>query len=460
MVLVIVLLVLVTVAGGGIALRVGRAFLEWAAERAENARDAAAAVDDRHWRHPWRYISVQSTRLLVTTHPLELLRGQLDAQRTRVQSAIDAEPRGPSLIRKLLDFACLALIPLLMLLSCYQLIPSFYTLTGNAPLSVFGGAVVAAVEVLIAFLVARVLFRGPGQPPQDEEAGDAAIGPRQAAASLPGAGAGQPRRHGGRSVARRILDLADSRPGSSKDLLITGMAIAAAALLVWGQFQWAPLHDVIGIGSELTVATDRYALDEMNSPDQTGLLTSDEQAIDTINTRLRDARARDEALAVIVPIGEDAAALFALGALGYAAEDLRRLNRRRRKTSLNRRINAIDRRIARARDAMTLETGRRLEELGHDPRLATMDLPPVVLPHPGPQVVPGQVVTDDPAQPPAAQVPGAPPVRVGRTVDDLFPPTAADAVPQDGQPGPATNSDMAAPGIADAAEDRRWTDPF
>lgn len=484
MVLGIVILAVLTMAGGAVALRAGRIFLERSAERAEGAQDAADAVDDRHRRYPWRYITLQSTRLMEATRPLELRRGHLDAERAEVRAAIDAEPEPPSLVRKLLEFACLALIPLLFLLSCYQLIPSWYTLWGNVPLSVFGGVLVAGIEVFIAFLVARVLFRGRRGEPLD---GEVAVGTASAAALPPGAGAGQRGHRGGRTTARRVLEAADSRPGSLKILLTSGMALVAAGLLIWGQYEWAPLHDTINIGNQLTVATDKYALDQANDPGQAGLLTSDREAIDTINTRLSAARARDQALAVVVPLGEDVAALPALGALGYAAEDLRRMRRRRRRASLGRRINALDLRIARVRNAMTLQTQRRLDLLGLDPRIATAPVPPLIAPQPplssslapgtpadpAHPVIPGQVLSPGqpgdpgpgtaPARPGPGQPgqlggaaapanpPGAEPDGDGVTAEDLFPRTITDP----GAGTAATGAD------ADADEDdRRWTDPL
>ncbi len=434
-----VILALLTIAGGAFALRTGRVLLQRSADRAEAAAAAAraaadeaaaerAATDARHRAHPDWLVTLQSTLLRTRIHPLEQRRGQLTAERDEVKAALDASPAGPSLVRKLLGYAALLLLPLLFLLSVYQLVPSFYTLSGNGPLALFGGVLVSAIEVGIAFALARVLYH----PDKDEAAAGAA-------APDPPAG----RRPGG-SLAARFLALADGGPGWAKAAATAALTLTAAALLVWGQYTWAPAHDVIPLQGQLTVAEQTYVQDQQNGVQQT-LLTSDRQGIDTVSTKLAEVRGRDQALALLVPLAQDAVALPALGVLGFAAEDLRRLRRRRRLAALSRRTGALDIEIEQARDAITLEMQRTLEGLGIDPAIATAAGPPAALPagrdHPEPanHPVPGQPV---PAH--RADVPGP------LTGDDLFP------------PAPGTDPAHPAGGDADEADDagNRWTDPL
>jgi hypothetical protein len=463
----ILILAVLALVCGAFALRLGHALLERSADRAAAGEAARAEADARHRAHPDWLVTLQATLLRVRIHPLEQRRGQLMTERDAVKAAADAQPAGPSLVRKLLGYASLLLLPLLFLLSVYQLVPSFYTLSGNAPLSLFGGLLVAAIEVGVALALARVLYRGRGnQAPDDEVSGG------QIVARSPD-WAGQPGRRAAGSLAERLLAMTDSQPGWSKIVLTGAMTLAVAGVLVWGQYNWAPAHDLINLEGQLTVATDRYAQDQANGAPQS-LLASDQQDIDTISTRLAAVRSRDEMLALVVPLGEDAVALPGLGALGFAAKDLRRLGRRRRMASLNRRIGALGMQIEQTRDAITLDLQRMLAGLGVDPALAVT--PPQALPVPpatpagrAHQVVPGQVVPPgqpvppDPVPPDPACVgpahgqatppdtPGAqaPETRGPLTVDDLFPATHT-------QPGAQLGAD------ADSADvhDARWTDPL
>jgi hypothetical protein len=465
----VVILAMLTIVGGALALRTGRVLLQRSADRARAAaaaRRAAAdeavadraAADARHRAHPEWLVTLQSTLLRTRIHPLEQRQGQLTAERDEIKAALDAAPPGPSLVRKLLGYAALLLLPLLFLLSVYQLVPSFYTLSGSGPLALFGGVLVAAIEIGIAFALARVLY----QPDKDEAAAGAGAG--AGAGADPDTLAG--RRPDG-SLADRFLAMADSGPGWAKAVLAAAMTLTAAGLLVWGQYTWAPAHDVIPLQGKLTVAEQTYAQDQQNGVQQT-LLTSDRLVIDSVSTKLAEVRGRDQALALLVPLAEDAVALPALGVLGFAAQDLRRLRRRRRLAGLSRRIGALDIEIEQARDAITLELQRMLEGLGIDPAIATATVaapPATAIPagtaaalpagpgHPVPgdhpafadHPVPGHRADGHRADGHRADAAGP------RTFDDLFPP-------------PAPGADQAHPATGDAAEaddhGNRWTDPL
>jgi hypothetical protein len=434
----IVILVMLALLGAAAALRLGRVFLQRSADRAaaraadasaSSAADAAeqAAATARHRAHPDWLVTVQSTLLGARIHPLEQRRGQLVTERDGIKAALDAQPAGPALVRKLLGYAALVLLPLLFLLSVYQLVPSFQTLSGSAPLAFAGGLLVAAIEVGMAFALARILYHGH----------EAAAEPGDATAPSDA------------PLADRLLTLADSAPAWSRSSLVGAVTLVAAGLLVWGQYSWAPAHDVIPLQSTLSIARETYAQDLQDSK-QASLLTSDQQQVDMVSTRLTEVRERDEALALLVPLGEDAAALPALGALGFAAEDLRRQRRRHRLTGLNRQIGALDGQITQAKDDITLALQQLFLDLDIDPARATQSSPPSIAGGPVRALPPAAATAPpSPAPPVPAPSPGPAPATPPATgapvmIEDLFPDPAGPA------PGPE----------AEADNDRRWSDPL
>jgi hypothetical protein len=372
-----------------LAQRRQRAAAARAAERAE--REAAAAAEDmRRSRNPQHYIGVQRSRISMLLAPLrERLRqrnAELDQLRTELA---DAAPNS-SLRRRLLAGAFLVLLVVLFALSISQLVPSFHVLAdpqaiGPTPLDWVLGVLVATLEICVAFALAYALRPNKGW--------------------------------------KRFAPKA-----------YASLALLLAGVLIYGQLEWAPLHDTIPLRSQLGAAQETLVLDRQDDKPQIDL-TADQQQISQIQARLPEVTARDQVMAFAVTLGSDLAAFPALGAVVYIGAARRRRRLRRRVATLKAEAGYLAQEIVEVPVRITYETQQTLERLGINPEYALA--PVATVPAQAPLALPPAPARNDPA--PADQ---SPPAEGTLTAEDLFP------------PGPSE------PEPTGADDDRRWTDPL
>ena len=284
------------------------------------------------------------------------------------------------------------LLAVLFALSVSQLVPSFHVLAdpqaaGPTPLDWILGLLVAALEICVACAVAHALRPKRGWQP---------FAPKAYAA----------------------------------------LALLLAGVVIYGQLQWAPLHDTIPLRSQLATAQEMLVLDQQDNKPQI-VLTADQQQILEIQGRLPKVTTRDQVMAFAVTLGSDLAAIPALGAVVYIGAAHRRRRLRRRVAAVKSEIGALEQQIVEIPVQITYETQETLERLGVNPDYA---FAPAVVPAPAPLALPAAPA---PAAPAPARVP-APADDADRegttlTPDELFP------------PGPAEPAD---------ADDQRWTDPL
>jgi hypothetical protein len=356
------------------------------AREAEQARREAAIAEEelRRTRLPGHYISVQRSLISTLLVPLRERRRQRDAELDQLQAELaDAAPDDSPRWR-LLSGAFLVLVVVLFALSISQLVPSFHMLadprsSGPTVLDWVLGVLVATVEICVAFALAYALRPKQGWKP---------FAPKAYAA----------------------------------------LALLLGGMLIYGQLEWAPLHDTIPLRSELAAARETLVLDRDAHKPQIDL-TADQQQISQIRARLPEVTARDQVMALAVTLGSDLAAFAALGAVIDIGSSRRRRQLRRRIKAVNADLGYLDQQIVEIPARITYETQQTLERLGINPDyvLAAPAAPPVRTP---------------PALPPAPA-----PERLGEalTPDDLFPPGVP--VP----PGPPPD---------ETGDDRRWTDPL
>jgi hypothetical protein len=360
-----------------------------AAERAE--REAAAAAEDlRRSRNPQHYISVQRGLISRLLAPLEVRLRQRRAELEQLQTELtDDAPRNSR--RRLLAGAFLVLLVVLFALSISQLVPSFHVLAdpqaaGPTVLDWVLGVLIATLEICIAFVLAYALRPKKGWKP---------FAPKAYAA----------------------------------------LALLLAGMVIYGQLEWAPLHDTIPLRSQLAAAQETLVLDQQDNEPQIDL-TADQQQISQIQARLPEVTARDQVMALAVTLGSDLAALPALGAVVYVGVARRRRRLSRRVATVKAEVGELEGQIVEIQARITLETQQTLERLGINPDhvLASAVAPAHA---PAPLALPPA-----PAQPGPRPADHTPPREGPLTPEDLFPP---------GPPEPES---------ATAGEDRRWTDPL
>jgi hypothetical protein len=361
-----------------------------AAERAR--REAAAAAEDlRRSRNPQHYISVQRGLISRLLAPLQVRLRQRRAELEQLQAELaDATPSG-SRWRRLLPGAFLVLLVVLFALSISQLVPSFHVLAdpqaaGPTVLDWVLGVLVATLEICVAFVLAYALRPKKGWRPFAPKA-YAALG-----------------------------------------LLLAGM-------LIYGQLEWAPLHDTIPLRNRLAAAQETLVLDKQDNQPQIDL-TADQQQISQIQARLPEVTARDQVMALAVTLGSDLAAFPALVAVVYTGLASRRRRLRRRVTTVKAEVGELEGQIVEIQARITLETQQTLERLGINPDY-------VLAPAAAPAAAPAPLALPSaPARPDPQSADQAPPREGPLTPDDLFPPRPP-------EPEPAA-----------AGDDRRWTDPL
>ena len=389
-----------------------------AAERETAKQEAeAAATDMRRTRNPEYYISVQRARIGRLLAPIEELLRQRRDEQDRLEADHAAATPTASPLKRALTAAAPVLLVVLWVLSVSQLGPSFHTLAdpqapGPTLLDWVLAALMATVEICIAFMVANVL-----RP----ERGWTEFGPKLAVVPV---------------------------------LLLAG-------LLIYGQYQWAPLHDTVPLHQQLAQAEEQLVLDQQSGKPQIDI-TADQQAINEVQGRLPEVTTRDQVLAVAVTLGADVAAIPALTAMGYLAVARRRRRMRDRLSRTRFEIGALEQQTVDIPAQITFETQAELERLGINPELVSA--PPAaaaLAPAAAPATLPTPGTPTAPVPPPrSAPQPGAAPVPPGgagrRTItpDDLFPSGPA------GQTAPAEPPGPVGP-LEPAADDgRRWTDPL
>ena len=369
---------------------------EAAAARARQEAEAAA-VDMRRTRNPQYYISVQRARIERLLSPIRELRRQRTDELGQLEVGLREATPPVSRLHQMLTMAAPVMLVVLFLISISQLGPSFQVLTdpqapGPVPLDWVYAVLLAALEICVAFMVAHFI---------KPERGWKEFGPKLAVIPV---------------------------------LLLAG-------LLVYGQYTWAPLHDVVPAKEQLAQAQEQLVLDQQAGKPQIDI-TADQQAIDEIQGRLPEVTARDQILAVAVTLGADVAAIPALSALGYLAAACRRRRLRGQITKTRSEVGTLDQQSIDIPVQITLETQAELERLGINPELVfavggapaalapTSPPPPALAP-----AVPPALRTAAPAPDPQ------PPAPRTLTPDDLFPPAPA-------------------PPPVPADDNRRWTDPL
>jgi len=369
---------------------------EAAAARARQAAEAAA-VDMRRTRNPQYYISVQRARIERLLAPIRELRRQRTYELGQLEVGRGAATPPVSRLHQMLTMAAPVMLVVLFLISISQLGPSFQVLTnpqvpGPVPLDWVYAVLLAALEICVAFMVAHFI---------KPERGWKEFGPKLAVIPV---------------------------------LLLAG-------LLVYGQYTWAPLHDVVPAKEQLAQAQEQLVLDQQAGKPQIDI-TADQQAIDEIQGRLPEVTARDQILAVAVTLGADVAAIPALSALGYLAAACRRRRLRGQIAKTRSEVGALDQQIIDIPVQITLETQAELERLGINPELvfAVGGAPAALTPAspPPPALAPAAPPAPRTAAP--APDPRSPAPRT-LTPDDLFPPAPV--------PPPVPSDD-----------NRRWTDPL
>jgi hypothetical protein len=360
-----------------------------AAERAR--REAAAAEEDlRRSRNPQHYISVQRGLISRLLAPLQVRLRQRRAELEQLQAELaDAAPRSSR--RRLLAGAFLMLLVVLFALSISQLVPSFHVLAdpqaaGPTVLDWVLGVLVATLEICVAFALAYAL---------------------------------RPKK-GWRLFAPKAY---------------AALALLLAGMLIYGQLEWAPLHDTIPLRSQLAAAQEALVLDQQDNKPQIDL-TADQQQISQIQARLPEVTARDQVMALAVTLGSDLAAFPGLGAVIYVGLARRRRRLRRRVATMKAEVGELEGQIVEIQARITLETQQTLERLGINPDYV---LAPAAAPASAPAPLP---LPPAPAQPDAQPADQAQPGEGPLTPEDLFPP---------GPPEPEP---------AAAGDDRRWTDPL
>ena len=266
------------VARDKLARRRQRAADARAAERAA-AEAATAAENLRRTRNPQHYISVQRSRVNRLLAPIRERLRQRSAELEQLRADLAGAAPGASRRRQLLAAAFLVLLAVLFALSVSQLVPSFHVLAdpqaaGPTPLDWVLGLLVAALEICVACAVAYALRPKRGWQP---------FAPKAYAA----------------------------------------LALLLAGVVIYGQLQWAPLHDTIPLRSQLATAQETLVLDQQDNKPQI-VLTADQQQISEIQGRLPEVTTRDQVMAFAVTLGSDLAALPALSAVGYIGAARRR----------------------------------------------------------------------------------------------------------------------------------------
>jgi hypothetical protein len=361
-----------------------------AGERAE--REAAVAAEDlRRSRNPQHYLSVQRGLISMLLAPLQVRLRQRRAALDQLQTELeDATPRG-SRRWQLLAGAFLLLLVVLFALSISQLVPSFHVLAdpqaaGPTVLDWVLGVLVATLEICVAFALAYALRPKKGWRP---------FAPKAYAA----------------------------------------LALLLAGMLIYGQLEWAPLHDTIPLRSQLAAAQETLVLDQQDNKPQIDL-TADQQQISQIQARLPQVTARDQVMALAVTLGSDLAAFPALGAVVYIGLARRRRRLRHRVATVKAEVGELERQIVEIPERITFETQQTLERLGINPDYV---LAPAAAPSPTPAPL---ALPPAPARPDPRPADQTPPGEGPLTPDDLFPP---------GPPEPEPTA---------AGDDRRWTDPL
>lgn len=213
---------------------------EAAAARARQEAEAAA-VDMRRTRNPQYYISVQRARIERLLSPIRELRRQRTDELGQLEVGLREATPPVSRLHQMLTMAAPVMLVVLFLISISQLGPSFQVLTdpqapGPVPLDWVYAVLLAALEICVAFMVAHFI---------KPERGWKEFGPKLA-----------------------IIPV----------LLLAG-------LLVYGQYTWAPLHDVVPAKEQLAQAQEQLVLDQQAGKPQIDI-TADQQAIDEIQGRL------------------------------------------------------------------------------------------------------------------------------------------------------------------------------
>ena len=213
---------------------------EAAAARAGQEAEAAA-VDMRRTRNPQYYISVQRARIERLLAPIRELRRQRTDELGQLEVGLGAATPPVSRLHQMLTMAAPVMLVVLFLISISQLGPSFQVLTnpqapGPVPLDWVYAVLLAALEICVAFMVAHFI---------KPERGWKEFGPKLAVIPV---------------------------------LLLAG-------LLVYGQYTWAPLHDVVPAKEQLAQAQEQLVLDQQAGKPQIDI-TADQQAIDEIQGRL------------------------------------------------------------------------------------------------------------------------------------------------------------------------------
>ncbi len=353
-------------------------------ERAKQEAEAAA-TDLRRTRNPQHYISVQRARIERLLAPIRERLRQRGDERDRLEADLAAATPAAPPLKRALTATAPVLLAVLWVLSVSQLAPSFHVLAdpqaaGPTLLDWVLAMLMATVETCIAFMVANVL-----RP----ERGWQEFAPKLAVVPV---------------------------------LLLAG-------LLIYGQYEWAPLHDTVPLHQQLAQAQEQLVLDQQSGQPPIDI-TADQQAISEVQGRLPEVTTRDQVLAVAVTLGADVAAVPALIAVGYLGAARRRRLIRGRLSEIRSEMASLEQQRTDIPAQITFETEAELERLGINPELAL--------------AAAGEPALARPAAPPALPAPGAPP-EAGRptlTPDDLFP------------PGPPVQPEPA------ADDDRRWTDPL
>jgi hypothetical protein len=385
-----------------------RAAAAAAAENERAKREAeAAATDMRRTRNPQYYISVQRARIERLLAPIRERLRQRGAERDRLKAEFAAATPAAPALKRALTAAAPLLLAVLWVLSISQLAPSFHVLAdpqaaGPTLLDWVLAALMATAEICIAFMVANVL-----RP----ERGWQELAPKLAVVPV---------------------------------LLLAG-------LLIYGQYEWAPLHDTVPLRQQLAQAQEQLVLDRESGKPPIDV-TADQQAISQVQGRLPEVTTRDQVLAVAVTLGADVTAIPALIAIGYLGAALRRRRIRGRLAEIQSEVGSLEQQSIDIPAQITFETEAELERLGINPELVfaraaepalALAAAPAALPAPS---APPPPAPSPPPPPPAPSAPpSAAPPEPGRptlTPDDLFPPGPA------GQPEPAGD------------DDRRWTDPL
>lgn len=289
--------------------------------KAEAQRLEEAAKRGRYTQFPERLILLRKTalaqRLVGPRADLARQTAQLQDQQERRTAAAPTA----SLVSQIVSAASIGLLVALAGMSLSQLIPSFRVLgTGLAVVDVLLAVGLVAVEVFVALLLAEKL--------------------------RPAGGFG--------SLGAKL-----------------NVAFAAVfALVVMGmQYTWAPAHDTIPLRAQIAQAEEQLTVD-MSSRGDPILITTDEQAVKSLQSQLDQVTSRDQGLAIVVTLGADVSAYPALLGVGYLRSRRRRRLLDGETATTTGAIAALDRQINEMTAAATLELQAELDQLGIDPALA------------------------------------------------------------------------------------------